>query len=51
MIDVYFSGGVYECRSGYFLKYFFTWKYVKIIFFYFLKFIFYINILKRSKNI
>jgi hypothetical protein len=33
-----------------FLKCFFIWKYIKIIYFYFLKFIFDINISKRSNN-
>jgi hypothetical protein len=33
-----------------FFKVYFVWKYIKIIFFYFLKFIFDISKSKRSKN-
>jgi hypothetical protein len=43
--------GVWECVSDYFLKYFFTRKYIKLKLFYFKKIIFYINISKRFKNI
>ena len=43
---------VVYCDYSYFLKYFFSLKYIKIIFyFYFIKFILDINISKISKNI
>jgi hypothetical protein len=35
----------------FFLKWFFLYKYIDLIYFYFLKFIFDINTLKQSKNI
>jgi hypothetical protein len=41
----------WEFSENYLLKYFFIWKYIKIIFFYFLKIIFDINILKWFRNI
>jgi hypothetical protein len=42
------EGSSFKGKHGknYLLKYFFIYKYIKIIFFYFLKFIFNINLLK-----